>query len=237
MEFCKVCGRRNLERIFPELPEERGKWFRCGACGSDSNEATYREIMPYYRQSVEYAENNTGRLSKVDELVEDMQSNLAWFDDHCQGIPARTFLDVGCLEGAALVGMRNRGWHGVFGFDVGAGAGAGAGEDAVIRTNPFFHRWIFDEPFGAIMLREVIEHVDGWRQLLVELFYSLHPGGLLQVQTPRVLMEPHWIPYQGEHLVLFSPATLETKLKEHGFAVLDTRIWEIGFAVMCRRPR
>jgi SAM-dependent methyltransferase len=131
--------------------------------------------------------------------------------------------------------MKKRGWS-PHGFDVFAGAGVLC-PGADVRTAPVFGRHLFEGRFGAVLCREVIEHVEGWRQLLHECFWSLEPGGLFQVQTPipqAELAPGH--PYGRVHLHIFTPVALEMALRTQGFVVVDRWDWKNGVAFLCQRP-
>lgn len=236
LTHCDVCSLAPLTPLWHEgEPDNRlGTWHRCPACGSDSSELTYQDVCHEYRDASGYERRHPERIRGVDMLKADIRSNLDWIKDHAAKAPNRDFLDIGCCEGAALVGMRERGW-GAFGYDVCKGAGWAAPGNR-IETGPFFNRWLFNEKkFGAILCREVIEHVEGWRHLLHEVYHSLAPGGLFQVQTPRPTTKPLLQIYARQHLRIFSPASLENALVAHNFEILDGWVWEIGHAWLCQR--
>lgn len=180
----------------------------------------------------DYLQSNKEKLG-WEGCLREVSTNADWFQDyrHYNGVPAaKDFLDVGHAEGAMLTAMQDRGWS-VHGFDVSPDAHLGPHTTIA----PHFQASLFPQRYAAVNCREVIEHVENWRQLLVEMYTALHRGGLLQVQTPRPWATPHPIPYQVGHLQVFTPIVLRYWLERLGFAVLDFQLYEAGQRWMCQK--
>ena len=220
---CKVCNDNWLTTLWDGT--WGAVWFRCMSCGSDSSSDTYDELKSHY--NAEYVQHNLKVAGSADELLKIMGCNLDWFEQF--ETPEKTFLDVGCNEGSALVGMNRKGWES-WGFDVNPAAG---GERVVIAER--LDAGLFNRRFGAVMVREVIEHIEDWRDTLKQSAALLLPSGLLQVQTPRPTVEKDGLAYCRDHLQLFAPFALKTAIQCAGFQILDRYLWENGQKWMARK--
>ena len=223
---CRVCGSSRLQFLFA-IPSGEQKWWRCESCQSETSDTPVAAAVASYD-----ANNLTGTLDRAftgdrAALVESMRHNLLTFGLHTNK-PGR-FLDIGCNEGCGMAGMRALGWDS-YGFDINPAA---AGSQIVCAAE--FTADLFDHPFEAIMIREVIEHVDDWQRLLAAAVRAISPGGLLQVQTPRPSPGQDPIPYQWQHLQLFSVRMLQRAILDAGCELLTTQLWEIGQLHMARK--
>lgn len=222
MKYCRICARPRLTPIWKD--QDGCQWYDCAAChchSSDSKFATSDYNQHYYDTAVK----NCGT---VEDGKTHCISNCTWFDHHHER-ERKDFLDVGCLEGSAMMNMADLGWS-VHGWD----CNPASYREGCTTVTPFFAAHFFPQRYDAILCREVIEHVPGWRQFIVELTVALHRGGLLQIQTPQPMGEAHPIPYQKAHLQLFKPNMLLEELKPLGFKVWDARDWGMGFAYLLR---
>lgn len=222
VRYCRVCKHANLTLKFTLNKE--GDWYSCANCCSDTASHDY-DPASYDK---EYLDKHHGLAGGIDAVERTMQTNLEWWQYFTP--PAKTFLDVGCAEGAALRGMHRRGWR-VWGWDVCNGTD-GTWD---VRVNPAFQASQFPHEFGAIACREVIEHVPGPTVLLEQLHQALLPNGLLQIQTPRPMATPDPIPYQRPHLQIFSPEAMAHALHHARFRVLDRLLWPQGQAWIARK--
>lgn len=225
---CRLCRSTDLTPLPFDIPLTAGRWFRCQNCGSDSADHDYPD--DFYTR--EYEENEVDNSGGVEVRNESIRSNLDWFGPHHELGDERTFLDVGCCDGAALRGMQDRGW-GVHGFDVFEPSYFASH----VTVAPYFHRWLFPRRYAAVLCREVLEHVESPNLLLHELHGVTLPGGLVQIQTPRPWFEYHPIPYQRAHLFLISPFKLQSMIQEAMLDLIEAREWEMGQAYLCRARR
>lgn len=225
---CRLCRSPNTRPVPFAVPPEEGAWFRCSACGSDSSDNSYSHEM--YSQTYERTEvSATGSPEARDESI---RSNLDWFDHHHQLGDAKTFLDVGCCDGAGLRGMSALGWS-VHGFDVFPPSYMGPH----VTVAPVFTRWLFPRRYAAILCREVIEHVPAPDFLLHEIHGATLPGGLVQIQTPMPASGYHGIPYQRAHLFIASYKRMRFMLNAAMLDIIDFREWTEeapGQAYLCR---
>lgn len=231
--ICKICSSRNIEPLPFDIPESQGIWKRCKECGSDSSSLVYSEVKDIYDKA--YSHVHGGPDCENPELMENqVQSNCDWFGHHAEHLPNRDFLDIGCCDGAALRVMARLGWA-VHGFDVVEPDYMGPH----VTVAPHFCRWHFPNRYGAVLAREVIEHVDSPLVFLHECHGVLCPSGLLQVQTPKPCNFYHAAVYQRAHLVIISPVALKAILSDAMFDILDGREWgdgldQPGHAYLCK---
>lgn len=226
---CRLCRSATVPVPF-EVPASDGIWFRCAACGSDSSDNHYPDAL----YSPDYEASEVAGSGGREVRDASIRSNLDWFDHHHELGDDRTFLDVGCCDGAGLRGMAALGWS-VHGFDVFPPSYMGPH----VTVAPVFNRWLFPRRYAAILCREVLEHVPDPDLLLHELHGAAIPGGLVQVQTPQPIDRYHPIPYQRAHLFLASPRRLVRMLSAAMLDVVDSRIWTApdgaaGQAYLCR---
>jgi 2-polyprenyl-3-methyl-5-hydroxy-6-metoxy-1,4-benzoquinol methylase len=221
---CRVCQSEDLAQLW----EMGGCWFRCICCGSDSSDNTWESVAAEYA-SAAYQQHIVTQLGSIEAAEGALRSNVEWFHDHRDKCVGRDFLDVGHNDGASLTAMQADGWS-VHGFDINPAANLGPHTTIA----PRFSALLFARRYDAVLCREVIEHIPGWRAMLLECVRATADRGLFQVQTPRPTRTPNPIGYQRYHLQLFSPLALRSELERAGFQIVDVRLWEAGQAWLCR---
>ncbi|MBF0253809.1 MAG: methyltransferase domain-containing protein [Candidatus Omnitrophica bacterium] len=133
-------------------------------------------------------------------------------------------LEVGCGPGVLLSEAKKRGWdtYGVelsrwaahharraFGLDVFEGTLAEAG--------------IAEGSYDAVVMLDVIEHLENPAEVLAQAARVLKPGGILYVSTPDVesamsrFLGARWWGISKHHLFYFSRRTLKAMLQARGF--------------------
>lgn len=206
--------------------DQVGNWSKCVVCGSDSSDLPYPDGL-YNDEWVADEVNATGGM---DARRLSVRSNCDWYPHYQNLCDGMDFLDVGCCDGAAMLEMASLGYR-VHGFDV----CKAAEQPGCTTISPFFAASLFPRQYDQVMCREVIEHVEGPRQFLVELVDVTKRGGLLQLQTPRPTNRDERIVYQRAHLQIYSPVMLERNFRELGLHVLDKRIWATGQCYLMRK--
>lgn len=142
-------------------------------------------------------------------------------------------VDVGPGDGELLRSLRAYGpssWR-LLGVDFSATA------VETLRTSGFeavhsrFESLVWDlEPPDAVIMNQVIEHLEDPAAAAARAFEMLAPGGLLVVETPstdawdaRLFRRRYWGGWHTpRHWVLFEPATLSAMLERVGFEVIET---------------
>jgi len=147
--------------------------------------------------------------------------------------PGRQLVEVGCSTGAGLAAAAELGWD-VQGVELSAAAAEIARQRPGVRG--VYTAGLQDAPLpggqaDALVLFDVIEHIEPPDAALAALHRLLRPGGLLLMVTPDAgslsarLMRARWPHLLVEHLVLFSRQAMRGSLEAAGF-----RIERIGFA-------
>lgn len=140
----------------------------------------------------------------------------------------RKLLDVGCSTGAFLRVAREGGWE-VEGLEAGRASSRYAREKLGLTIHTSLLE-DFDMPPGAydaIVLLEVLEHLESPSTALRRISRWLRPGGLLLLSTPnydslyRRLHGSRWwvVNCEDEHIMLFTPSTLGALLRRCGYRV------------------
>lgn len=158
----------------------------------------------------------------------------------CLPRPVRTLnrvIDVGCGNGDFLLRVREAGWNGLgVDFDpVAVDVARGRGVNVLlgsIEAQP-----LEDASFQALTLSHVIEHIHAPVAFLRECLRLLEPGGFMWVATPNRKSVGHrhygsnwhFLIHPPNHLVLFSPESLCSALKEAG--AVQVKVRRRGFHV------
>jgi len=211
---CKVCSESYL---VPLWSAGDAGFYRCLICGCDSSDKNYADVKHIYNER--YLDHN----GTAEQNAGEMQCNIDWFETYRSVAPSKDFLDIGHNEGGGLLAMQRKGWR-VHGFDVNPVCNYGPHTTIA----PYFAANLFPQKYGVVMCREVIEHVEGWRQFLMEIHEVMLPGGLLQLQTPLPDRKNGPLVYQLAHLQIFTPHALKLYCRDAGFEVLDWMLWYGG---------
>lgn len=223
-QHCLLCrqtvtARSILDAQNPFAPDTFLRLYRCGVCASYFYDPIFQVPKEQYYSA---------RLIKyVCETVR----GLDHFVTHLLAIAAdnrrRTFLDLGCGLGLAVDFAQQRlGWEAV-GVEP-----SPWGEIGRAAFNlPIHDRYLEQiealrgKTFDVVYASEVIEHVPDPIGLLTTLAQSVAEDGLLFLTTPNAvrleagasLAEHLNILAPADHMLLFTPASLEAALKHVGF--------------------
>jgi SAM-dependent methyltransferase len=150
--------------------------------------------------------------------------------------PAETgrLLDIGCGYGFFLKKMAQDGWQ-VEGIEVSPTGRTYAENELELRihTGPLENISLPTNRFDAVTLFYVIEHVPKPKQLLLEVYRILKPGGLLLLRWPHSapvvkVMGPFSKRYDvfhtPYHLYDFNPGNMKQMLRQAGFRAIETMI-------------
>jgi len=159
------------------------------------------------------------------------------FDPRC--FPVRRgerVLDLGCGDGRHAIALHLHEGADVLGIDLSLAdlltarrkheEIRGDGEDALFAlTNASaLSLPLADHSLDAVICSEVLEHIDDYAAVLIEIRRVLRPGGLLCVSVPRAWPERicwwlssayHKVP--GGHLRIFSRRRLQAQIDDLGF--------------------
>lgn len=143
-------------------------------------------------------------------------------------------LDVGCGDGDFLAGLARRGWE-ASGTDLSPPAVARARAKGLTVHEGLLEQLdspdgsgFPDEPFDAITLWHVLEHLAEPRTALRTVHRWLRPEGVLVIEVPDSASwtlqwcGAQWFPLDvPRHLQHFTPRTLEELLEREGFRVME----------------
>lgn len=219
--ICRVCG---SEFLLHHLTTPEGvSWGRCVWCESQSSSLTYDDVAGEYgpQFAARLLHHREHGPIDLDGLRRDMTNNLERF----RGLSGR-FLDLGCAQGVSRSVIEGYGmeWHG---FDV-------YPQDGIVSA-PRFRADLFPVRFDAVMLREVIEHIPDWKELLAELNAATAPGAVLQIQTPRPTVHYDICVHERWHMQVFSSHALRAQLLSQGWIEYDRQEWSVGQLAMFRK--
>ena len=138
----------------------------------------------------------------------------------------RTWLDVGCDHGFFLDDVRRYGFS-VVGVEPSTSARAYAQSIGIAVEEGVSD---VTGKYAVISLWHVLEHIDQPRQMLHQLYEQCEPGGVLCIRVPDAssfwarMMRDRWIWFQARnHVVHYSPRTLQTVVEDAGFQVAELR--------------
>jgi len=143
-------------------------------------------------------------------------------------VPAGRLLDVGCGHGLLLDEARRRGYE-VTGLELSVAA-AGYARDVLqleVREETLNELAEEGERYAAIVLADVLEHLDDPQAALDRCFELLAPGGVLCVATPDPssltarLAGRRWWAYIPAHTYLFPRRTLHELIAARGLVISD----------------
>lgn len=148
---------------------------------------------------------------------------------HLANLKPGRALDIGCAAGYFLRVLAENGWE-ACGVDISSAITQDLANEFPIHLGPLTEAPWPKHSFDLISLWDVIEHVPDPRTFLEQTVWLLRPGGTLILETQNVeswyarLMGRRWHHYKHwEHLLHFSPGTLEQLLQSCGLrTVLST---------------
>jgi predicted TPR repeat methyltransferase len=224
-------------------PGQYGDLYQCGRCGTVEQPSLPhgQALLELYRQMRDdhYLDEEDGRRATARRLLDAI-------DRHA---PAGPLLDVGCGHGLLLDEARTRG-RAVTGLELSDDASAYARAALGLAVH---QRTVADlaaqqpEPprYAAIVLADVLEHLDDPVATIDLAAGLLAPGGVLCLVTPDPasrtarLAGARWWGFLPAHTFLFPRSTLKGLLEHHGLDVVDDlplvrsfslRYWMAGLA-------
>jgi 2-polyprenyl-3-methyl-5-hydroxy-6-metoxy-1,4-benzoquinol methylase len=202
------------------VPGQYGDLLVCARCGSVQQPSlpSGEDLHALYRsmEDPDYLAEEDGRRRTARRLLALVP-------------PGGRLLDVGCGHGLLLDEARALGFS-VEGLELSRSAAdwARGSLGLPVREEPLE---AVDEPaaYAAIVMADVLEHLDDPPAALDHARSLLSPGGVLVVVTPDPasrmarLAGARWWGFLPAHTVLLPRATLRRTLEERGFSVVDER--------------
>ena len=243
LRYAGAGGRADPSRLSPSChePAAYADLYACRDCGTVQQPSLPRgpALHDLYREmrDDDYLAEETGRRTTANRLLDLVAEQVA---------PARPrLLDVGCGHGLLVDEARRRGWD-ARGLELSADAVAHA-RDALGLSVEEVPLDALDEAgcYDAIVMADVLEHVDDVPGALDRCRALLAPGGALCVATPDPssrtarLAGSRWWGYLPAHTYLVPRATLRALLTERGLVpaadvpmvrTFSARYWVAGLA-------
>lgn len=192
------CQQCQLVYTSPQLPEEAlplvyTEPYWTSPAPKTRGYADYRQEEPHYLKTFR------GRYSLLEPHI----------------CPPGRALDIGCAAGYFLQVLAENGWE-ACGVEISSAITRGLDSSFPIHLGPLETAPWAAGSFDLVSLWDVIEHVRDPVGFLEQAVRLLRPDGILILETQNVeswfarLLGPRWHHYKHwEHLVHFSPATLE----------------------------
>ena len=218
------------------LPGQYGDLYACGRCGTVQQPSLPHgdALLDLYRRMRDehYLDEEDGRRRTARRLL----------DVIARHTPSGRLLDVGCGHGLLLDEARERGYS-VEGLELSKYALAHArGElELPVREETVAELAAAPEPprFAAIVLADVLEHLDDPLATIDGCLALLAPGGVLCLVTPDPasrtarLAGPRWWGFLPAHTFLLPRRTLRELLERRGLDVAEdvplVRSFSLGY--------
>lgn len=155
------------------------------------------------------------------------------------GYSTGSLLDIGAGTGAFAAFMKKSGWR-VTGLEPDEHARSiakGVNNLALLPSNQLFE--FPPESFDSITMWHVLEHVHELHQYIEKLYAILKPNGRILIAVPNytssdaAYYQEYWAGYDvPRHLYHFSPSSMRSLLKNHGFVLSEIKpMWFDSFYV------
>ncbi|MEO8286806.1 MAG: class I SAM-dependent methyltransferase [Chloroflexota bacterium] len=227
VDTCDLCGAstKNHPVLFWK---HNTPMARCTGCGIIYANPRWKSEYLFGRYTPDYWEHYT---ELIKHTAIDPAANQRFYHAPLSFLEAARqtgrILDVGCASGEFLSAASARNWE-VYGLEP-SPIGSALAErvpgatiyTGTLDTAPWPDGW-----FDAVTLFEVIEHLQSPTAYVEKIARLVRPGGMFALTTPNIrslayrLLGTRWDPVgPNDHLYLFSPRTLESLLRDHGFVV------------------
>ena len=167
-----------------------------------------------------------------------------WSDVHAdtvrrirEVVPGGRLLDIGCGDGHFLSHCIEAGFE-ASGVEYCRARAEYAAEvtGGEVAQGRYSREMFPEDSFDVITLTQVLEHIPGPREALLDIHYHLKPGGLLVVEVPSI-NSPHFLAFritrikwfakppdgvEHYHTGYYSPTTLKRMCAECGFEPVST---------------
>ena len=197
-----------------EKPDKIVRCMTCRLVYAVPKGSTHELVQDYVdMEDAEYIQEEKGRRAQAGLILSDIAGQKK----------AGRMLDIGCGPGLFLHEAKKRGWD-TQGVDLSGWAKEYAGQNFGIDVfRGTLHEAGFqDRHFDAVVMNDVIEHLEDPKSVLREIQRILKNDGILYVSTPDIesflsrLLRARWWGINKYHLFYFSRKTLEKMFREAG---------------------
>ena len=222
---CLICFSESpIPYLYLHTPAGKIAYFRCPECDLvfQDPEADFNEQEIYNAEYIQKRSQDPKNSSIAKPREKTAEHYYRWVRKY---VAKGNLLEIGCATGLALKVAQNQGWK-VFGVEVNASAAQVANDvlktDAV-RVGNLNDAMFPDNHFSLVTLFDVIEHIPHPIEFMKILNKKISPGGSVLFLTPNVdtlsfkLLKERWPHFVQEHLLLYSPKSMDRLLKATGF--------------------
>ena len=219
---CAVCGDKRARPVAPPKPEAR--LLRCNHCGVVYWDGawTAAHVQEYYQTYYRCEEP-----ARYDPLTERRYHAILQRIE--RRAPPGRLLEIGCGAGHFLSVAQTRGWQ-TTGLEVSGSAlqllrhlQSQGGLRSTVIDQELSQARLPSAAFDAVVMIEVLEHLDEPLTTLQDVHRLLRDDGVLYLTTPnydslsRRLLGARWRIIAEEHRCLFTPKALRQCLARSGF--------------------
>ncbi len=186
-------------------------------------------IGNYYKSEEYVSHNDKGRgvLNTVYRLVRKYTLNSKVNLVNKLNAGPGHILDVGCGTGAFLESCRVAGWQ-IMGMEPDPDARSIASKKLQTTIQVNLTALVRAQPFNIITLWHVLEHIPDLNEIIPQLDALLTDKGTLLIAVPNSdsydahHFKEYWAAYDvPRHLHHFTPSTIESLFKKHGFVLVN----------------
>lgn len=232
-DFACWCGERSATVFCRQNFRRRFAALKCLACGT--HRILPKAIHDQAQAEQLYNDEHHTRAALSPKFVERNVATILRRIDRL-GIrfrPGMTVIDVGCSEGLLVETIRRKWNCRVFGVDVDERTIASARTKfpEVTFLCGLAHGQMRSLPKADVVIASaILEHVTDPPQFVSGLAELLQPGGVLFILTPNARSFHYWVARSwwrellsvGEHIFLFTPASLELLARRCSLEVVKT---------------
>jgi SAM-dependent methyltransferase len=230
LDACPVCGAQSF-RGFELAPGKPLR--RCERCGTVSA-WDYADPEEVYVDGYMFGEAGAFGIDVRDPLFQRYLLRVAdrrvSTIERASGLAGGTLLDVGSGTGEVLLAAARRGWRAQGVEPERTAAEMAAGRGAQVVCAPLEASGLPERSFDVVSAFHVLEHIPDTRAFLAGMARWARPGGFVAVEVPnwrsvqRRRLRGEWSALRPhEHLVHFSPQTLQHAFRLAGIEPLQTR--------------
>lgn len=224
---CLVCSSpQPVHCLDLKTPAGKIAYFRCPECSLvfQDPEADFKEQDVYNADYIRKRSQSPDDPGIAKPREKTAEHYYRWIERY---VSQGNLLEVGCATGISLRIAQDHGWK-VFGVEVNGSAALIANKVLkadVVRVGNLNDAMFPDHYFSLVTLFDVIEHIPRPIEFMKILHRKIKPGGSVFFLTPNIdtisfkLLKEKWPHLVAEHLLLYSPLSMERLLKASGFTV------------------
>lgn len=192
----------------------------------------YKVIEGFKCYNPEVAFDNDGFSSESFDLLQDAEQNNFWFlgrnriilymVEKYTGLKDKfKFLEIGCGNGVVLENLQRNTEYQLYGSDIYVQGLRNASKR--LKNVEFIQidatKFVDENKFDAIGMFDVLEHIEEDKQVLVNTYKSLNPGGCLYITVPQYEFLWSELDNIAFHKRRYTRKEIKAKLQEAGYKI------------------